>query len=138
MEVTQLTGGTDSVSQTRNRAQMSREDFLKILVAELSQQDPMSPLENEQFLNQLVSLQTLETSESMSNNFSSLILRSEVASAGQLMGKWVAGVDEAGDLAEGIVSRVLIDGDKVKLMLENGRSVLMKKVVEIQDAPQGA
>lgn len=49
-----------SVSADRARASVDKESFLKLLVAQISNQDPLAPQESEQYMQQLTQFSTLE------------------------------------------------------------------------------
>lgn len=106
---------TNAVNQT-----MGKDDFLKLLTAELRNQDPTQPLENKDFIAQLAQFSSLEqmnnVSTSMSNlseimtNFSQ---QSTLTQGAAMIGKWVSGIDADGKtMIEGTVEAVKwLDGD---------------------------
>jgi len=51
-----LTAGNGSTSSS----DVNKEDFLLLLVAQLQNQDPMNPMDNEQFVAQLATFSSLE------------------------------------------------------------------------------
>jgi flagellar basal-body rod modification protein FlgD len=60
---TTITAGT---AATRNvRSELGKDAFLKILVTQLSNQDPMNPLEDQDFITQLAQFSVLEELQSM-------------------------------------------------------------------------
>ena len=63
MQVSNYSGlgtGTASGSLTGNSPTMGKEDFLKLLVAQLAHQDPMQPVDNTEFVSQLSQFSGLE------------------------------------------------------------------------------
>ena len=57
---TDQTATNKSTSSTASAAQVSKSEFLELLVAQLKNQDPMNPINNEQFLTQLATFSSLE------------------------------------------------------------------------------
>lgn len=51
-----------------NKKIMDKDDFLRLLVAKLSNQDPMNPIDDEDFIAQLAQFSTLEQMENMNRN----------------------------------------------------------------------
>lgn len=121
---------TGAISQSKNRAAVSREQFLKILVTELTSQNPMDPLDNSQFLDQLVSLQSLEQTAAMTDSFRTFERFIQMSSASSLIGKTVKGIDEKGATVQGVVSKVVLDKDAVQLVV-GSKKVPVNSVQEI-------
>lgn len=112
------------------RAQMSRDEFLRILVSEISNQDPLDPLDHKEFLGQLATLQELEATSSLTEGIQSLSRFQEMGAASALIGRTVRGNDDDGNPVSGTVDRVTVDGRDVRLMV-GGRAVAMANVREI-------
>ncbi len=98
-----------------NKSVLSQEDFLKIMLAELTNQDPLEPLDNSEFLNQLTQIQTLEATTRLTEGIQSLILGQQVTTAGVLIGRTIIGVDATGAPVEGIVDRIILQDGEVSL-----------------------
>jgi flagellar basal-body rod modification protein FlgD len=94
------------VNPTRQPQQsLGKDDFLKILITQLSYQDPTSPMEDKQFIAQMAQFSTLEQMTSMAGDFSrltSMLMGNEASAA---LGKSVEIIE--GDRAvQGIVQAV--------------------------------
>lgn len=129
--------GTQLASAS-DRATITRGEFLKLLVAELSNQDPFKPMDNADFAGQMAQIQSLQTSselstgfKSMSSSFESLALRQDMAAAGAMIGRMVSGTTADGTPVEGLVSSVKLDNGAVCLMV-NGSAVPIWSVSEIK------
>ncbi|MFY9176237.1 MAG: flagellar hook capping FlgD N-terminal domain-containing protein [Caldicoprobacterales bacterium] len=64
--------------------QLGKDEFLKILIVQLQNQDPLSPMEDKDFIAQMAQFSTLEQIQNMSKDFQSL-------KAMNLVGKMVYG-----------------------------------------------
>jgi flagellar basal-body rod modification protein FlgD len=72
-EVSQLGAqvpGTESTNQSSS--DISKNEFLKLLVAQLQNQDPMNPVDNQQFLAQLATFSSLEQLISINDGIAEL------------------------------------------------------------------
>jgi flagellar hook assembly protein FlgD len=107
--------GTPGIST--QRAKLSREEFLKILVTELTHQNPLDPLDNSEFLQQLVNLQNLETMAMIADGMRAFGIFLKLTSASSLIGRSIRALSDSGEIIQGVVSRVILDGKDVKLVV---------------------
>lgn len=56
------------LSNSPNQVGLSNDDFLKLLITQLSHQDPLSPMESQDFASQLAQLSSLEKLQSIDSN----------------------------------------------------------------------
>lgn len=71
-----LTSSSTSSSKTKEvtgKDELGKEDFLKLLVAQLEAQDPLSPLEGQEFTAQLAQFSSLEQIVQVNENLESLL-----------------------------------------------------------------
>ena len=74
--------GAGTASQSSN---ISIQDFLKILTAQLNNQDPLKPVDNEEFVAQIAQFATLEQSRQVNVKIDSLLgVQSSLQSVGML------------------------------------------------------
>lgn len=111
---------------------MGKDDFLKLLVAQLTHQDPTNPMQDTEFVSQLATYSGLEQQMNMNKNLESLIninLANTSASAVNLIGHIVGYRDDEGVLQTGQVNFVDIQGGEVYLILwENNTPVPFNKI----------
>jgi flagellar basal-body rod modification protein FlgD len=74
-EITQMQNATTAYAEPSNRPgdEMGKNEFLKLLLTQLSYQDPMSPMDNEGMLEQLTQFAQLEEMENVSKSIDSLL-----------------------------------------------------------------
>jgi len=96
---------------------MTGQDFLKLLITQLSNQDPFEPMKNQELLQQLSAIRSLESNMTLSENINSLVNHQQLASATLLIGRLITGVDTVGQGVEGKVERVILDAGGIRLQI---------------------
>lgn len=129
------TSGTGSTSNVvspdqQGFAALDSNTFLKLLITQLQNQDPLNPTSNEDLVNQLSAMRSLQANLEMTNALKSITSNQQLSTAATFIGKTVTGT--AGDQTSitGVVDRAftrdgeayLAIGDK-ELSLTNVESV---------------
>jgi flagellar basal-body rod modification protein FlgD len=98
--------------------ELGRDDFLKLLIAQLSHQDPTAPMQDKEFIAQMSQFSTLEQMTNMASDFSKMTAMLAGSEASGALGKSVSVVD--GDMSvQGVVSAVTRGADPQVLV--NGK-----------------
>ncbi len=108
-----------AVSAAQDRSNVSREDFMKILVTELSSQDPLEPMENSQFLDQLIGLQSLDQSAAMTDSLRTFQNFMQMSYGSSLVGKTVKALGNNDMPIEGVVSKVVLENGSASVVVGN-------------------
>jgi len=120
-----------------NSASDIQMDYMKLLVTELQNQNPLEPMDNNQMAQQLAQFSQLQQLESMDSNFADVLAVTERSYANSLMGKQVSfmSMNETGEkeLTTGTVDKVVAeDGGKILLMV--GReTVELSDILSVAD-----
>ena len=85
---TTSTSSTSSVTTATNDT-LGKDAFLKLLVAELSNQDPLNPMEDREFISQMATFSSLEQMQNMNSTLTSMSEANKF-NAVQYIGKAVA------------------------------------------------
>lgn len=111
---------------------LGQEDFLKLLVTQMTQQDPMNPVKDTEFIAQMASFSALEQSKLMMQDMAQL-------RASSLLGQTVTVKDEssAQGMLTGIVNSVEILDGQPWLVVDN-RLYKMKDVTSVATTPTSA
>jgi flagellar basal-body rod modification protein FlgD len=87
-------------------ASLSSQDFLDLLVAQISNQNPLSPVSSSQFMSQTAELSTLEQITSLSQETSQVLAESQLQTAVSAIGRTVTGASSTGKSVSGTVKGV--------------------------------
>lgn len=123
--------------------ELGGDSFFKLLIAQLANQDPLSPTSNQELLQQISSIRDIELSTSLSNSLRSLTNQQRVGSGAALIGQFVTGAaDASGEAAvpmAGVVVGVRFAGDgSAVLLLEGGGELPLDQVESVMPARQAA
>jgi flagellar basal-body rod modification protein FlgD len=84
--------GSQTVSRSdtvTNQASLGQEEFLNILLTQLSFQDPLKPMDNQEFIAQMAQFTNLEQTRQLSDNSDVLLTVQSATQAIGLIGKTV-------------------------------------------------
>jgi len=153
VDVGSIEPGTVLPQNTNQFTQMSSEEFLKLMLTELTSQDPLEPQDTNALLSQIQSLRQIEsdvqlqstlkdvaqqsndTTESLAKltqNMGDIFTQNQVASAGALIGRQVSGLNTDGEFASGKVEAVRINSEGVALQLLDGSQLFLDNLIRIQ------
>lgn len=91
---------------------LGQEDFLRLMTAQLNNQDPTKPMENGEFLTQMAQFSTVEGVKEIKETFSSLaesLQSSQALQASSMVGRQVLVPGNTGTLSEGGELRGAVD-----------------------------
>jgi len=110
--------------------QLGKDDFLKLLLTQLSKQDPTNPMKDQDFIAQMAQFSSLEQMKNISSSMQKLEMRQSY----QLVGKVVSGPDYVnGDTVTGLVGAIFFDGENKPFARVNGRVIEVDKINFITD-----
>lgn len=94
--------------------------FLQLLVAQLQNQDPLNPMDNQEFMSQLTQLSSLEKLTSINQGLAASSATGELGLAASLLGRNVDWLDSAGSAQSGVVSEVRQSSAGTYLLVGDG------------------
>jgi len=127
---TNITDGLSGSQGIVTNDMLGKDDFLKLLVVQMHNQDPLSPMDNKDSIAQLATFSSLEQMNNIAASMAALnesmtffCQQSALSQGAAMIGKWVSGLDIDGEtLLEGTVEAVKwLDGDpKLQIRKEDG------------------
>ena len=109
---------------------LGKDDFLKVLMTQLTHQDPTQPLEDREFISQMASFSTLEQMTNLNDDISQIFAMLRRSEALGLLGKNVEIALASGQTLVGAVEEVT--GDESPQLLVNGTYYDPQDVVRIR------
>ncbi|MCB1503850.1 MAG: flagellar hook assembly protein FlgD [Hyphomicrobiaceae bacterium] len=94
--------------------------FLKLLIAQMQNQDPMQPMDSSDYVAQLATFSQVEQSIQSNDRLSEILTASHIAQAGSLVGHEIVSAD---GLTRGEVVNARIEAYGVVAVLADGREV---------------
>ena len=110
---------------------LTSDTFMRLLITQLQNQDPLEPAKNQELLAQMSQIGQLQSTTLLQDSLKGIVLQNNLGAAGNLIGKFVQGMDESGDSLEGMVTSVRVQDDNVFLERDNGKSVQLGRVTSI-------
>jgi flagellar basal-body rod modification protein FlgD len=120
------TGQTDA----KSKSSVDYESFLKLLVAEMKNQDPTKPMESTDFVAQLATFSQVEQTVQSNSKLDQILQSMALTQAGSLIGHQITSADGE---TTGIVASVKIMSDGVVAVLKDGTEVTVGPGVVITD-----
>lgn len=111
----------DSDSDVTTSTSIGQEDFLRILLAQLSFQDPLKPVDNQQFITQLAQFSALELSRQQSETIEQLATIQATGQAVGLLGRTVeVGAADGGSTVGSVTAISFTSGEPRLTVTSNG------------------
>ncbi len=112
---------------------LGSDEFIKVMFAELSRQDPLQPNDTSKLLEQLGQIRSIESDLALQKNLEGLIRQNEITSAGGLIGKFAVGTTDTNDRVQGYVDSISVTRDGVRLNLSTGFQIQLARLEQIVD-----
>ncbi len=122
-----------TTTTTQKSSELGKEDFLKLLVTQMKNQDPLDPVKNEDFIAQLAQFNSLEQMINLNKNFEQLNTLQTLTQSASLIGKAVAWNDEDGKTQLGVVSAIEMQ-DGVPMLVVDDMMIDISKILAISNA----
>lgn len=131
----------DSASKTQGQQSqtqsLGKNDFLKLLIAQLKNQSPAKPMDDQQFISQMATFSTLEQMTNMNSELKQFLQgqsANDWVANTQLIGKevkWKKTDAEGGGSGNGIIQSVNFKNGQVSFITEAGKSIDKSQILEV-------
>ena len=120
---------TESNSDSKD-ATLNYESFLKLLVAQLKNQDPTEPMDATAQMAQLATFSQVEQTIKTNSNLESLLQRTSLQEADSVIGRTVTSEDGK---VTGVVKEVTLYTDGIVATLDSGEKLVIGPGVKVTD-----
>ncbi|CAM3071080.1 flagellar hook capping FlgD N-terminal domain-containing protein [Sporolactobacillus spathodeae] len=142
-QATTATNNTSSTTATTGTTTLGKDAFLKLLVAQLTHQDPTSPMDTGQFVSQMADFTSLEQTQNMSDAIDKLVssqtenaLSTEAALIGKKITWTKTTTDSNGNSSTSsvtdVVKAVNANDGSITYLTDSGEHVDPSTVTQIQ------
>jgi flagellar basal-body rod modification protein FlgD len=115
--VNAASAGDQAFGKNNSINELQLDDFLNLMIAELQNQDPLNPLENDELIAQISQIREVGATEQLTETLNSVLLGQNIASATNLIGADVVALNDQGQRVTGNVRVVSITNGQPKLDL---------------------
>jgi flagellar basal-body rod modification protein FlgD len=111
-----------------SKATLNYDSFLKLLVAQMKNQDPTDPVDASEQMSQLATFSGVEQAIKTNTHLENLIQETSLSQAASLIGKTVTSADGE---TTGVVKSVAVKSDGLTATLENGDTVVIQSGINV-------
>ena len=126
-----------STTNTGN-SNLGKDEFLKILMTQLQNQDPLNPMEDKEFIAQMAQFSTLEQTTNMASMLEKFIniqtQGDSIIKYSEMIGKQIEWKDSNEETGTGIVKSVKKGDAGFELELENGSFISVDNIIKVSKA----
>jgi flagellar basal-body rod modification protein FlgD len=124
-------------SSAINSASSIQMDYMKLLITQLQNQNPLEPLDNNEMASQLAQFSQLQQLESLNSNFADVLSTTQRNYANSLIGKEItfATEDETGtsNITSGTVEEVINNVDGRTALVIGNNTIALEDVISVKN-----
>jgi flagellar basal-body rod modification protein FlgD len=124
----------------RDLNELDINQFLQLMIAELTNQDPLNPMDNTQLVQQIGSIREISATDKLTSSLELVQSGQSLSTASSLIGKTVKALTDDNENVEGTVERVSVavdenDNDKRTYRVHvDGKDIDLRNVREVLTA----
>ncbi|WCK52894.1 flagellar hook assembly protein FlgD [Aneurinibacillus sp. Ricciae_BoGa-3] len=150
MATSSVSSATTTVNNTQatsgsNKSQLGKDDFLKLLITQLQNQDPTQPMDDKEFISQMAQFSSLEQMTQLNSSFNKFAQAQAMGTYSNLIGKQISWTETStqgtGDQAtttsvakQGVVSSIQMKDGTTQAVLSDGSQVDVANIESISQA----
>jgi Flagellar hook capping protein len=136
---------TNATTTTNPNSTLNKDDFLKLLIAQMTHQDPTTPMDSGQFVTQMAQFTSLEQTQNMGSAIDKLVASqsdNSLTDKATMIGKQIKWTEKQTDqdgndvtsTLSGVVNAVIVKDGQISYTVKNGDNVDPTTITEVADA----
>lgn len=127
-DTTLPSGYTPSATSATSKSSVDYQSFLKLLIAQMKNQDPTSPMESTEYVAQIAAFSQVEQSVQMNQKLDQMMTASSWSEASALIGRTVTSADGT---ESGVVKEVKLASSGLVAITEDGTEIAIGSGVKV-------
>ena len=119
--------GISSATTSLRANALGQEDFMKILLTQLTYQDPLKPMDNQQFMAQMAQFTSLEQTQQLNQKMATLISNQAALQSVGLIGRTVD-INTGGSSLTGTVASLSLSGDSPSITVRTSSGATLQNI----------
>lgn len=124
-----------STAKSGQENTLGKDEFLKILIAQIKNQDPMKPMEDKEFIAQMAQFTSVEQMANMSKDLKDL--KNSLGFTSTLIGKSIEWETASGNGLEGIIKSGVVDSISMKsgesFAVVDGEEIIIGRILTVKN-----
>ena len=112
--------------ESQNSADLGKDDFMKLMMAQLRHQDPMKPMDDQAFIAQVAQFNSLDQMTKLNETITAMFGAQQLAEASGMIGRFVTALGPDGEDVSGVITSVSVEKGTSKLHIGNTKVDLNK------------
>ena len=112
---------------TSSAGSLGLQDFLKILLTQMTYQDPLKPMDNKEFMAQMAQFTTLEQTQQLNDKIATLITNQAALQSVGLIGRTVQ-IETDGGAVTGTVSALSLAGAAPSITVQTAAGATLSNI----------
>jgi flagellar basal-body rod modification protein FlgD len=128
---------TTDTKKPKDLKDLDINQFLQLMIAELTNQDPLNPMDNTQLVQQIGAIREISATDKLTDSLDLVQSGQSLSTASSLIGKNVKALTDDNENVEGIVERVSVQVDqddnnkRTYRVHVNGKDIDLKNIREV-------
>lgn len=127
MTISAISAPQSSSSPNLQASSLGLQDFLKVLLTQLSYQDPLKPMDNQEFMAQIAQFTSVEQTQQLNTKIETLINNQAALQSVGLIGRVVDATTASGTLT-GTVTALSLQGSSPSLSVKTASGAVVDGV----------